>query len=181
MKIILGVSDRDLLSSCEKLLTLEGFEVQTAFDGTRVATLAPAEPFDAAVLEDALPRIGSPALTGQLHHLGIPVIVLLNQRVTVSHLLRSPLPDAYLSHPFLPEDLFRVLREAAEKPAAPEAIPLTCGEIRLLKLLDSGAPVSGKAARTMITALNEKWKNAGLPDRITYEISKGYRRVKDHD
>ena len=120
MKILLAASDRDLLQGYEKLLTMDGHQVTTAFDGAQVVELMAGGPYDIAVLEEQLPRIGGEQLLELLRREALPAILLLDERVSVKHLLRASPPEAYLSFPFLPADLTELLDSTARKLAAKE-------------------------------------------------------------
>ena len=200
MTILLAASDRDLLRSYEALLTLDGHEVRTAFDGAQVASLMGGGPYDAAILESALPRVGHEQLIQLLRRENVPVIVMLDRRVSARHLLSASLPEAYLPLPFLPNDLRALLDSVAEKRRAGRPFSagdaavdvarfrfegtdtrLTAGEIDLLAALNRGEPVQGRRARVMIHALNEKLRRLGRATRIEYQPQKGYKLVSSHE
>ena len=204
MNILLADSNRDLLQCYEKLLTMDGHTVTTAFDGTQVAALLAPEKYDIAILEQRLPRMALDRLLQDLDRDHIPVIVLTEGPVTVKTLLGNTLPNAYLIFPFLPEDLKRMIREVTEKARSTEtlrrggvavdvggfridgtAVRLTNGEINLLRELSAPRRTAGKRTRVMIQALNEKLKSAGKNGektaRIIYEMEKGYRLVNGND
>ena len=200
MNIVLAVSDRDLLSGYSRLLTMDGHAVSAAFDGTQVAPLFARGPFDLAVLEEALPRMESGRLIELFQREGVPVILLLGERVALRHLLARQLPEAYLSFPFLPEDLKNMAREIALRVKSDEVVGrddyaievsrfrfrdsklrLTLREIDLMKALIEGRRVGGRKARTNILALNEKLARGGSRTRIQYEPKNGYRLVNDDD
>ena len=200
MKILLADSDRDLLHSYEKLLSMEGHEVTTAFDGAQAATLLAAGPYDLAILERALPRVGHGQLIGLLRREGVPAIVLLEGRAGVGQLLSDSLPEAYLALPFLPGDLTALIDSVTAKRASGRVFAcgdaavdaarfrfegtdtrLTAGEIDLLSALAGQETVQGKRARTLIHAVNEKLKRLGRATRIEYELRKGYKLVNQHE
>ena len=200
MNVLLADSNRDLLQCYQKLLTMDGHTVTTAFDGAQVVSLLGPEKFDLAILEEDLPRIERNQLLQALNRDRIPVIVLAGGIATVKMLLGSALPNAYLFFPFLPADVRQVMREVAEKPRSSEtlncggvevdvsgfcftgtATRLTNGEINLLKTLKDPLRAAGKRTRVMIQALNEKFKRVGKPARIIYEMEKGYRLVNGYE
>ncbi|MBR0218235.1 MAG: hypothetical protein IJQ33_03395 [Clostridia bacterium] len=208
MNILLADSNRDLLQCYEKLLGLDGHTVTTAFDGTQVAALLEPGKYDIAILEQRLPRMALDRLLQDLERARIPVIVLTEGPVTVKTLLETPLPNAYLIFPFLPEDLKRTIREVTEKARSTEilrrggvavdvgafriegtAVRLTNGEINLLRELSAPRRTAGKRTRVMIQALNEKLKstgkntekNAEKTAQIIYEMEKGYRLVNENE
>ena len=200
MKILLADSDRDLLQSYEKLLTMDGEAVTTAFDGAQVTALLARERFDVVVLEEKLPRIGHERLMLTLQREDLPVIVLLDERVGVKHLLRTRLPCAYLPFPFLPDDLTGLIEDVLRKRACGERlvcgdlsvdtarfrfsgtdVRLTAREISLLARLAAEESVGGRRERTVIHALNEKLRRLGRREQIEYELKKGYRLVSKHE
>lgn len=200
MNILLADSNRDLLQCYQKLLTMDGHTVTTAFDGAQAVSLLGPGKFDMAILEEDLPRIELEQLLPVLNRDHIPVIVLANRTVTVKTLLGSTLPNAYLSLPFLPADLKQLMGEVAEKTRSAETLScrgvdvdvsgfcftgtatrLTNGEINLLRDLENPLRAAGKRTRVMIQALNEKLKGIGKPARIIYEMEKGYRLVNGYE
>ena len=200
MKILLAHEDRDLLRSYERLLMIDGHDVTTAFDGAQVASLLPKGPFGLVILEEALPRVAHGQLMGLLRRENAPVIVLLNGRATMKHLLRPLLPEAYLPLPFLPDDLTALIASVSKKLASADALPcgdaavdvarfrfsgtdtrLTAQEIDLIAALLRDEKVSGRRARTMILSINEKLRRLGKKARVIYEIEKGYRLVNDNE
>ncbi len=200
MKILLADSERDLLKSYGKLLTMDGHEVVSAFDSAQVIRLLDGPAFDLVLLEDHLPTLSRDPLLPLIREHRVPVIVLLDERIAVRHLLRPELPEAYLPLPFLPADLREVmekvmaLREASDPLTCgdtvvqvPEfcfrasALRLTAQEIGLLEKLAAGEKIEGRRARTLILALNEKWSRMKSRTRIAYECGKGYRLVMQDD
>ena len=196
MNILLADSNRDLLQCYQKLLTMDGHAVTTAFDGAQVISLMKREKFDLTIMEETLPRMELAQLLQTLAAEGVPVIVLSDGNVTVKTLLHTQQPSAYLSFPFLPEDLTGLMQAVMEKRQSNETLSfcgvdvdvsgfcfsgtgtkLTNGEIDLLKELTQPRQTAGKRTRVMIQALNEKLKGLGKPARIVYEMKKGYRLV----
>ena len=199
MNILLADSDRDFLKAYQTLLTMGGHTVTSAFDGTQVVSLLGQAKYDFCILDETLPRIENDEIIQLLKSESIPVIVLTINGVTVKSLLKPALPSAYLSFPFLPSDLTRLIRAVREKKESKEILflggvevdvpgfcfsgsgtPLTNGEIDLLSELKEPRKEAGKRTRVMIQALNEKMKQAGKQSRIVYEMEKGYRLVKNN-
>ena len=199
MKILLADSDRDFLQSYQKLLTMDGHEVTTAFDGAQAVSLLGTEAFGFAVLEEHLPRIENEQLLQFLEKNRIPSIVLTDSSVTVKRLLNPVLPHAYLAFPFLPDDLTGMIEAVAEKTHATESLfrcgvevdvarfcfsgtptRLTNDEIDLFDALQEPLKAAGKRTRILIQALNEKLRRIGSGTRVLYEIEKGYRLVNEN-
>ncbi len=200
MKILLAHSERDLLNSYGKLLTMDGHEIVSAFDGAQVASHLEEQTFDLLLLEDRLPRLTRSPLLPLARSRNLPVIVLLDGRITVRHLLRQDLPEAYLALPFLPADLNDMmklvmdLRQSEETLACGDTVlqisefrfrasekRVTAPEIQLLQRLEAGEKTEGRRNRTLILALNEKWAGMSSGTRIAYEQGKGYRLVIKDD
>ena len=200
MNVLLADSNRDLLQSYQKLLTMDGHTVTTAFDGTQAVSLLSQQKYDIAILEERLPRIRNEQLLQFLDEKQTPVIVLTDQGATVKALLKPTLPNAYLGLPFLPADLTVLMGAVLEKKKSAEIFSccgaevdiagfrvagtktrLTNGEIDLLKQLETPRRTASKRTRIMIQALNEKLRGIGKHTRIIYEIEKGYRLVNDND
>ena len=199
MNILLADSDRDFLQSYRKLLSMEGHTVVTAFDGAQAVSLLRSLKVDICVLEEHLPRIVNEEILQVLKDEGIPVIVLSDGGVTVKTLLDPVLPNDFLSFPFLPADLTRLIRDITDKTASGKTVtvkgvevdvagfcfpgsrtPLTNGEIDLLSSLENPVKAVGKRKRVMIRALNEKLKRTGNKAQILYETDKGYRLVSEN-
>ena len=200
MNVLLAHSERDFLQSYQKLLIMEGCGVTTAFDGAQAAAMLERSDFQMAVVEEDLPRIDHANLLKHLEDHGIPVIMLLNRQATIQDFMEKELPNAYLTFPFLPEDLFELIREVSRKTNSEDSfrwdeaevdvpgfcfagtdIRLTNGEINLMKNWTDGKQNVGKRTRTMIQALNEKLSRIGRKARIEYETGKGYRLVSNHE
>ena len=200
MRILFAASDRDLLQSYAKLLTLEGHGVTTAFDGVQVAKLLADSQFDLAIVEEKLPRLGYEQLVPLMRQESLPTILLLDGRVTVKHLLRAALPNAYLPLPFLPGDLRALISNINARLAEKETLRcgdaavdvpgfrfessdtgVTEGELEALYALKNSQRLEGKRARTIIAALNEKLRRLGKRTRISYELQKGYSLVNEND
>lgn len=198
MRILLAAPDRDLLSCYQKILETEFGEIITAFDGTQVLSLLSEERFDAVILDREIPRVDHRRIVGQLNHGHIPVIVLTDSSVTTHQLTEEPLANAYLTHPFFPEDMISALRDAVNKAASGERLSvagceidisgyrivggprLTAGEMDLLQLLARGESVTADVG-AYIGALNEKFAGIGAPARIRYRTEKGFELVVEHE
>ena len=180
MKIFLAHSDRDFLQSMKKRLELERYEVCTAFDGTQVASFLVNDSCDIMVTEDLLPRFGGDRLIGLIRLKKLPVIVIPDCRITMQHLLRDELPNAYLPLPFLPDELMELIENVSEKTKQTEnlsvfglsinvagfcfadtEVRLTAGEIDFLKALEAGQAGDEKRLRPIVHALNEKLARLG--------------------
>lgn len=200
MKILLAYSERDLLQGLTGLMKMDGHEVQSVFDGPQASALLARSETALLITEEALPGIRLEQLLDAAEEKRIPSVVITRHRVTVSHLLQRALPSAFLPLPFLPEDLRRTVADVSGRAAearriavgplsvdvqsfrfAGTSVRLTAGEIGLLEQLDRGDRVGGRAARTRIAALNEKFRLLGSPVRIEYEMEKGYRMVTGND
>lgn len=198
MKLLIADADRDFLSTFRQLLTLEGHDVVTVFDGTQVITKTATEAFDLVILNYRIPRIKSRELIVSLAEKNIPVIVLLDAKVSSSLLLDDVVANAYLSFPFFPDELKDIMREVMTylhseetihasdieiKPAAFRLcgkIPVTAQEIGVMKALIGQKSIDAKRAEPYIHSLNNKLERLGKTQRIKYISGEGYRLVTDH-
>lgn len=108
MKILLADQNRDFLSGYRKLLSAEGYEIQTAFDGTQVLEKTAEKHFDLVLIAERMPRIHTSRLVEYLNEENIPVIILseAGERETMDYFLQKKLRIAgILCFPFEPEDI----------------------------------------------------------------------------
>lgn len=198
MKILFAAPDRDLVECYGEILRSDFGETVTAFDGAQVLSLIPAEHFDIAVVDGELPRVGYKTLIERIIAAGIPVAVLEDGPVSARRLAEEPVPSAFLSYPFSPDELGNVIRSVTEKAGSGEKIEvpgavidvrgfrieggprITSGEIDLLLgLLKSGraAPCDG----ALVGSLNSKFSAAGVGTRIRYFPGKGFGTVTENE
>ncbi len=201
MNILLADSDRDLLMSYQKLLTLRGYKVTAAFDGTQVLNLLGQDTFDLVIFEDKLPRTEKDEILRYLKTKMQLSLVLMDSRVTVKDLLAPVLPCAYLPFPFLPEELSALIENIYSRARAQKSIscgmvkidvsrfcfadtqiPLTAGEMDLLEALETeGKRSAGKRERVLIQALNQKMEALDKKPYIQYKMNQGYRLVSRNE
>ena len=194
MKILFAAPDRDLLECCKKLLEDDFGEVVTAFDGTQVLSLLSSEKFDAAILDEAIPRIGFEKLIARMRETELPVIGLINEPISVHRLVGENVANAYISYPFNVEDLAKKIGDTVEKAASGEKFDffgleidvarfrmtggpyLTAKETDVLKSLLNGETLTDDEG-AQISALNLKLSGVGSKTTITYIAKKGFETV----
>ncbi len=110
MQILLAASDRDLLSSYQKILSALPSETVTAFDGAQVLTLLKEVRFDAVVLDGELPRNNMSFTLERLEKLGTPAIILSNDRNNPPKAIGRA---KVLNHPFSPEELVNLIMQVS--------------------------------------------------------------------
>lgn len=110
MRILLAVSERDLLECYKLLLEGEGMEVLTAFDGAQALAIATTKRPDAVVLDVHLPRVDHLTLVRRLKNNDIPVLILSDSPEDREKLRLKATADTVLIHPFQPSDLLTMLR-----------------------------------------------------------------------
>jgi len=108
MKILFASPERDLLASYGRLLTEEGFDVLTAFDGTQAVELL--DSADLLIIDEKIPRVSSESIIKQAGERGTPVIVLT---------YRAGAADvggvSYLPFPFAPQKLISLCEKRGER------------------------------------------------------------------
>lgn len=198
MKILLAEADRDFLSTFRQLLSLDGHEVVTVFDGTQVITKTTTEHFDLVVLSHQIPRIDCRTLILSLSEKNIPTIVLLDTKISSSILMSEILANAYLAFPFFPNELTELMNEVIKCYNSKETIsisdieiqpsefklcgktPVTAQEIKLVETLIGNKPLDAKRAEPFINSLNNKLEQLGKKNRIKYITGDGYRLVTEN-
>lgn len=195
MDILLAAPDRDFLDAFYRRLTLAGHTVTTVFDGTQVIVKLSEQRFGLVILHTALPRIPTEELLTEINHRRLPSIVLTERGVRAEMLLRPHIGSAYLSLPFLPEELLSLIdtlfqRILSERKLSCQDIevdtaafrlcdkmPVSEGEISLLEALVCRQPIDQKCAGPYISALNRKLEQLHKTSRIRYLINDGFRLV----
>ncbi len=198
MKILFAAPDRDLLECYQRIWEADFGETVTAFDGLQVLSLLSAETFDAAVLDEGLPRIEPGVLIARMRKKGIPVAVLTDGPLSARKLTGEPSANAWLSYPFSVGQIGRVIRDMREKAASSERftvagceidVPgfrivggpsLTAGEIDVLRSLRNGKAVTADSG-AYIDALNVRFASAGAAAGIRYRAGKGFELVTGHE
>jgi len=199
MRILFAACDRDLLRCYQSILSEAFGEAITAFDGARALTLLAEGDFDMVILDRELPRVDHRRILRRLTQRGTPSILLQARPVSAHQLLEEPLPSAYLSYPFLPEELTQTVAALAELRASRERLrfadidaavselslgpgaPLSAGEAELLLRLQSGRPFLPGRDEPRIAALNEKFIRLKSRARIRYRAGEGFQLVTEDE
>ena len=179
MKLLFALSDRDLLFALVRLFQKDGAEVTAAFDGIQAVSYLAGAPYDAAVLDRSIPRVGYARVLQAARESRVPVVLLTETAPDASFLLSSPLPAACLAYPFSPEELAARLASVTAFSLGGR-VSLTDKEIDLLLALAEGeAPAAPDAV--LVRALNDKYASLGSAFRIRYFEKKGYRLVAQNE
>lgn len=115
MKILIAEQDRDLLSCLEKLMTADGNDVRTCFDGARAVALIGDEKFDMAIIDEDLPRANRFDIEKMMCEKVTPYIMLLWRRATPKLLSKKAPLCSYLEFPFEPNDLISLANGVCKK------------------------------------------------------------------
>jgi len=115
MKILLADPDRDFLKSYEKILELDGHEVETAFDGTQVLSKTAGSRYDLVILDSELPRIDSRRIVRHLNEEGVRAAVLSLEGKKTEERFREEKVAAFLCFPFGPAEIRCLVREAVKE------------------------------------------------------------------
>lgn len=198
MKILLAVSDRDFLSSFSRLFSLAGYETDTSFDGTHVITKVSETMFDLVILEKNIPRVGSREIIHLLREKNIPVIMISDRRITSAMLLCKDPADAYISLPFLPQELLDLTGTVLKRKNSSRVISIgelkieeksflmcedqriTSGELDVLESLSDNMEIDAKQYDVYINSINLKLEKNNRRPRITYVNGEGYRWVDNY-
>ncbi|MBQ8975016.1 MAG: response regulator transcription factor [Oscillospiraceae bacterium] len=199
MDILLADPDRDILMCYRRILSHDGHDVTTAFDGTQVIGAVAGKKFDLVILSGNIPRVSCRHIVELLNEENIPVIVTLDRALSADMLMDRVLPGGYLEMPFSPQELrleidevSRVsamrqsirLSEAVLEPwrfTLPGDIRLTAREADMLRQLCSGLTLCHGEGDAYISALNNKLGALNKSLRIQYKINEGYRLVTGNE
>jgi two-component system, OmpR family, response regulator len=135
MRILLVEDDVKIASFVEKGLKAEGFAVDVAADGESGLHFAITEPYDAAVIDIMLPKLGGLSLVKRMRHAKVqtPVIILsakgsVDDRVKGLHAGS----DDYLTKPFaFSELLARIQALIRRSSGASEPTRLAVGDVNM--------------------------------------------------
>lgn len=133
MRVLVVEDDEAIASFVAKGLRQAGFAVDVAGDGESGLHLALSEPYDAAVVDLMLPKLGGRALIGELRRrkIATPVIILSAKRSVDDRVAGLQAGgDDYLTKPFaLAELLARVHALIRRASGATEPTRLTVGDL----------------------------------------------------
>jgi len=198
MKILFSAPDRDLLECYKNIFDSDFGECAVAFDGTHVVSMLAKEMFDIMVLDCNIPRIDYKYLIGRAQNNGIPVVLLVDEPVNSYLLCDNPLPDAYVSYPFTPEEIESVIKKTIEYRNSEDQVnvkdicislkefslngnqKLTMDEIETMQLLIKEAPIQFEKY-ACVSSLNRKLVNAGSVVKIKYKKVKGFELVTENE
>ncbi len=199
MKILLADPDRDFLMSFKKLLELDSHDVTAAFDGTQVINYIANIKFDIVILRRNIPRVSSKQIVKTLNHENIPVIMLIDKKISSAMLIDQILANSYLSFPFLPYELKNLIENIKQKSQSEKHISfcdvevdvehfslsdgtrLTNEEIDILGALSRGQSFEVRRANSYINSLNNKLGKLNKKTHIKYVLNEGYRLVTDNE
>ena len=178
MKILLALTDRDLLTGLSRFLTLSGHEAIPVFDGTQVTEKLASDKPDAAVIDCTLPRVPLSDLFTRLRLAGVPAVETCDRPVTVRDLVSGPAASSFLAYPFSPGELLARLEKVVQTALSPEKftvagvavdpgrfllgdrVPVTAEEIDLLRALSRGEEKVFPQS-IVLSSLNEKFRLLG--------------------
>ncbi|MBO4407015.1 MAG: hypothetical protein J5849_04875 [Clostridia bacterium] len=198
MRILLASPDRDLLWCYMTLFREKGIETAEAFDGAQTLAGIGEGGVDLLILAEDVPRVEEKRITSYANETGLPLIVLCTKEPGVRELSSGVLANAYLAHPFTPEDLEKTLAEVNEKRNSEELIPwgregetvsrftlrgerVTAREIGFLEAFREGKSVKAEDGGAYLAALTGKMKKTGIPGKVRYRPNEGFRWVDDHE
>ena len=134
MKILLAEDTRDLNCNITLLLNLEGYEVESVFDGAEVIRCLKKDSYDCIVLDIMMPKMDGLTVLKELRsrHILSPVLLLtakaeIDDRVTGLDCGA----DDYLPKPFAAKELLARIRALIRRLPAFSAEDLRLGDILL--------------------------------------------------
>ena len=199
MKILFAVSDRDFLSSFAKLFEISGYETDTTFDGAQTLRKISETAFDLVILERTIPRVKCGEIIQILQEKDIPVIVISEKSISSSMLLGNNIANAYISLPFLPQELLELASEVINRRKSSNVFSrgdivvsegsfmlcgkqrITCREMDVLSALSQDKEIDAKRMGAYINSLNIKIEGINKKPRIKYINGEGYRLVNNNE
>ena len=198
MRILLAVSERDLLLCLQKALEFDGHDVIPAFDGVQAAASLQNDLPDAAIIHEKLTRITADQITESLNINGVPSIMLNVSRINEETLCTENTASSYLAFPFSPDELKSKLKAVMqikqygseydifnvkidEKRFKIGETKLTAEEIAILAHLAQNKTIPNECPYIYIGALNKKLACEQCGVRIEYVKNLGYRQVNDDE
>jgi DNA-binding response OmpR family regulator len=108
-KILLVVTDRDLLSALSRVLKDRGLAVTEAFDGVQGLSGIASDPPDVVVTDQSVPPASVSDLCSEAELREIPVIILVSDKKAFSAEGLGPRCDKTIAYPFYPEELIELI------------------------------------------------------------------------
>ena len=115
MKLLFASPSRDLADSVALLLTRQGYEVDTVYDGVQALDRLNRQPYDCLVTQLDLPRLdGAGVLRYARGSVGVSIGILPVSTLDYADLCRQSAFDVLLPRPFAVQTLLDVLARLAE-------------------------------------------------------------------
>ena len=120
MRVLFAAPDRDLLTAYKRLLNADGFDTDTAFDGTQVVRKLSEERYELLIIMSDIPRIPIEQIVRSSTAKGIPVIeMVIGEKGT------DPVPEGKSARmkmplPFTPAELSEGIRKITGVPEEAE-------------------------------------------------------------
>jgi two-component system OmpR family response regulator len=136
MRLLIVEDEETLAKNLKKILELRGFAIDWLADGEKARTriLMYHKEYDAILLDLTLPGLDGITLTKSIRAEGIttPIIILTGQTRTEYkvELLNSGADD-YVVKPFSSDELIARISSVLRRPATPQAIVYTVGDITI--------------------------------------------------
>ena len=109
MKVLLAINDRDLLSSLEELLNVNGIETDSAFDGVQAISLLPSDEFDCAVIDEYITLLPAKKIAETCKNEFHTNVVLLCDKKS-----GDSFADIEIKYPFVSGEFVSQLRRLSE-------------------------------------------------------------------
>ena len=124
MKILLAINDRDLLSSLDSILTIEGFETDTAFDGVQAISLLSRKNFDLAVIDEYITLLTAKKIAETCKNEFNTKTILLCDKKT-----GDGFADAEIKYPFVSGEFISIIHSLSGRD--PDTITDDQGDVNL--------------------------------------------------
>ena len=117
-RILVVEDDEDMGENLQRILTLAGYQVQLARDGSEAITVLQTQPFHLVLTDLVMPRMGGLELLGEIRRLGrsLPVVFLtaLGSRAAFTKAMDLG-AVGFVTKPFQANSLLEAIREVFER------------------------------------------------------------------
>lgn len=134
MRILVAEDEHDLNAVLTKALTIEGYSVDSCFDGEEALQYAELADYDALVLDIMMPKMSGIEVLKSLRRKGskVPVLILTaKDRITDRVIGLDSGADDYLAKPFSFDELFARLRVITRRASGNATNTITVGDLEV--------------------------------------------------
>lgn len=134
MKILLAEDEPDLNRAISQMLTLQHYDVRSAFDGEEAVTIAGSDSFDCIIFDIMMPKKDGITALKEIRSAGnVTPVILLTAKSEIDDRVEGldAGADDYLTKPFAMKELLARIRSQARRSGSYTPKDLSLGSVRL--------------------------------------------------